>query len=144
MRPSRPATRPPRARGKCSGASRGRLWAPEAAESGYKSAAEGYPKVWPAAARTGGGNCPPLAPAQNPAEPPGCPEAPGALRQGAGPGTCGRFGAVVGTGSLSQSPGRGRKAATVAVGGKKEKCRMVKKSRFWAGGKGVGGEQEAV
>ena len=40
------------------------MWAPEAAGSGYKSAGETYRKVWPAAARTGGGNCPPLAQAE--------------------------------------------------------------------------------
>ena len=49
------------------------MWAPEAVESGYKSAGEAYPKVWPAAAGTGGGNRAQLARAENPAEPPGMP-----------------------------------------------------------------------
>ena len=66
MRPSRPAPRPPRAAAKCSGASRGRLWAPEAAGSSYKSAGETYPKIWLAAARTGAGNRAQVAPVQKP------------------------------------------------------------------------------
>ena len=70
---SRPPARPPRAAAKCSGASCGLLWAREVAESGYKSAGEACPKVWPAAAGTGGGNRAQLARAENPAEPPGMP-----------------------------------------------------------------------
>ena len=70
-RPSRPARRPPRA-----AMLQGLLWAvvgANAAGSGYKFAGEAYPKVWPAAAHTGGGNCPPPAPVQNLAEPPEVP-----------------------------------------------------------------------
>ena len=125
MRPSRPAPRPPRTAAKCSGGSCGRLWAPEAAGSGYKSAGEAYPKVWPAAARTGGGNCPPLAPVQNPAEPP---KVPVGSRCSTAGGLPGHLRPVWGGGrhGKSQLKARARQESRCCGRRRREgKCRMV-------------------